>query len=66
MGVIKSSQLQRFFCRTIETCCWLQDNDSEQGSKDGWLGNPPRIPIGSKQEDRLELLDLGEQPRRLS
>ena len=45
---------------------WLQDNDSEQGSKDGCLDSPPRIPIVSKQQDRLDLLDLGEQPRRLS
>ena len=26
---------------------WLQANDSEQGSKDAWLGSPPRIPIVS-------------------
>ena len=45
---------------------WFQDNYSEEGSKDGWLGSPPRIPIVSKQQDRLDLLDLGEQPRKLS
>ena len=66
MGVLGSSQLQRFFCRTIETCGCLQDNDSKQGSKDGWLASPPGIPIDSKQRDRLDLLDLVEQPRRLS
>ena len=45
---------------------WLPDNDSDQGSKDGWLGSPPRISIVSKQQDRLDLLDMGEQPRRLN
>ena len=66
MGVVRSSQLQKFFCRTIETCWLLLANDSEQGSKDGWLGSPPRIPIVAKKEDRLDLLDLGEKPRGLS
>ena len=45
---------------------WLQDNDSELGSKDGWPGSLPLIPIASKHQDRSDLLDLGEQPRRLS
>ena len=66
MGVVRSSQLQIIFCRTIKTCWFSPGKFSEQGSKDGWLGSPPRIPIVSKQQDRLDLLDLGEQPRSLS
>ena len=66
MGVVRSSQLQSFFCRKIETCWLAPGKESEQGSKDGWLGSQPHIPIVSKQENMLDLLVLGEQPRRLS
>ena len=45
---------------------WLQANDFEQGFKDGWGCRPPHIPIVSWQQDKLDLLDLEEQPNTLS
>ena len=66
MGVVRSSQCKDSSAIQLRPDGWLQDYDSEQSSKDGWLGSPNCIPIFCKQQEGLDLLDLGEQLRRLS
>ena len=59
MGVVRVPNCKDSSAGHLRPVGWLQDNDSEQGSKDGWLGSPSHIPIVCKQQDRLDLLDLG-------